>query len=282
MADQIMRKSTELDALTPELWSAAFYRVLLEKLPFNDVVDRTYEGEIRALGDQVNISEVPQFAEAEEITEDQKVDAEAVTVASIPLIINKQVAKDYIITDRALLQSIDATNELRDLTFHAVMKKMQSVIIAETVPSASAPDHQIAYDSGTTLALADILEAKELLDGQDVPDDGTRCMILDAPQWNDLFNITGFTSRDFVPAGSPLESGSFGGNMILGFRPKLTTEAAAVSFFFHPTYLTMAVQQNPEVKRFDLGVDGKRAERVNLTSLFGTKQLDDTRVITIS
>lgn len=282
MADQIMRKSVEMDALTPELWSANFYPTLLEKLPFNDVVDRRYEGEIRALGDQVNISQVPQFDEAEEIAEDQKVDAQAVTVSSIPLIINKQVAKDHIITDRALLQSLDASNELRDLTTHSIMKKMQSIIIAESVPSAAAPDHQIAYDSGTTLALADILEAKELLDQADVPDDGTRCMILDAPQWNDLFNITGFTSRDFVPSGSPLESGSFGGNNILGFRPKLTTLAANVSHLFHPSYLTLAVQKTPEVKTFDLGVDGKRAMRVNMTALFGVKILDDERIVQIS
>jgi len=282
MADQIMRKSVEMDALTPELWSANFYETLLESLPFNDVVDRRYEGEITKLGDQVNISQIPQFSEAEEIAEDQKVDAEAVVVASIPLIINKQVAKDHIITDRALIQSIEASNELRDLTTHSILKKMQSIIIAETVPSAAAPDHQIAYDSGTTLALADILEGKELLDQQDVPDDGKRCQIMDAPQWNDIFNITGFTSRDFVPAGSPLESGSFGSNRILGFNPKLTTLAANVTFQFHPSYLTMAVQREPEVKTFDLGVDGKRAERVNMTALFGVKILDNKRVVTIS
>ena len=281
MADQVMRKSTELDALTPELWSANFYPTLLETLPFNDVVDRGYESDIRALGDTLNISNVPQFDEAEEIAEDQRSDADAVTVTNIQLLINKQVVKDYIITARAMRQSIDSQNELRNLATHSILKKMQSIIIAESVPSAAAPDHQIAFDSGTTLALADMLEAKELLDEQNVPDDGTCCMILGSEQWNDLFNITGFTSRDFIPAGSPLTQASFTTNL-LGFRPKFTTEAADTSYFFHPAYLTLAIQENPAVETFNLGVDGKRAMRVNMTTLFGVKILDNKRIVTIS
>lgn len=281
MADEIMTGDVELDAIRPELWSANFYPTLLERLPFNDSVDRSYEGEIQALGDIVNISNIPQFDEAQEIAEDEAADADSVTVTKQQLTINKQVVKDYIITKRALRQTLDSGNQLRDLAMHSIMKKMQAVIIADIVPNASTPDHSIAYDSGTTLALADILEAKELLDDQDVPDDGMRCMILGSAQWNDLFNITGFTSRDFIPAGSPLTSGSFSTNL-LGFRPKMTTEAAAVSYLFHPAFLTMAVQQEPDVEVVSLGSEGRRATRVNMDVLFGVKQLDGLRVVTIS
>lgn len=281
MADQVMKTSPELSAVIPEVWSASFFPTLLESLPFNGVISRDYEGDIQSLGDTVNISSFPQFDEAQELAEDAKNDADSLTVSNIQLVINKRIVKDYIITSRAMRQSLSIANQLRDLAMHSVMKKMQSIIIAEIVPNAAAPDHSIAYDSGTTLALADILEAKELLDQQDVPDDGSRCMILDAPQWNDLFNITGFNSRDFIPAGSPLADGSFA-TPLLGFRPKLTTEASNVSFLFHPMFMTIAVQEQPEVKVFDLGTEGKRAERVNLDVLFGVKQLDGLRVVTIS
>jgi len=281
MADEVMRASTELDALVPELWSANFYPTLLESLPFNDIISRDYQNEIQELGDTVNISEFPQFDIAENIAEDQRVDADSLTVTKFQLVINRQTVKDYIVTSRALTQSIDSANALRDLAMHSIMKKMQQDIISDIVPNAAAPDHSIAYDSGTTLALADILEAKELLDAADVEDDGTRCMILDAPQWNDLFNITGFTSRDFIPAGSPITAGSFSTNL-LGFRPKLTTEANNVSFLFHPRFMTLAVQENPAVEVFNLGVDGKRAQRVNVTTLWGDEQLSGLRVVTIS
>src|SRR5262245_3379549 len=106
MADQTMRASTELDGITPELWSAAFYPTLLEKFPFNSSVSRQYEGEITALGDTVNINDFPQFDVAQDILEDERVDADSVTANKQQLVINKQVVKDYILTKRALKQSL--------------------------------------------------------------------------------------------------------------------------------------------------------------------------------
>lgn len=281
MSDQVMKASAELDGIIPEVWAAAFYPTLLEALPFADVVSRDYEGEIQALGDTVNINSFPQFGVAEDIAEDQKVDAEALTVSKQQLVINHQLVKDFIITKKALRQSLDAQQVLRDLAMHAIMKKMQLILIADTIPSASAPDHSIAYDSGTTLALADILEAKELLDNADVPDAGQRVMILGAAQWNDIFNIVGLTSRDFIPAGSPLVSGQLV-TPILGFQPRMTTEAGNVAYLFDPVYMSMAVQQAPDVQVYDLGGEGKRAQRVNMDVLFGNKQLSNLRIVTIS
>jgi len=281
MADAVMTGDNQLLVLRPEIWSALFYDTLLESLPFNAIVARDYQGDIQALGDRVHITEFPQFDEAEDIAEDQRVDADDITALQINLIINHEVVKDYIVTDRAKVQTIEHEAALRNLVFHSIMKKMQTILIADTVPSPAAPDHSIAYDSGTTLALIDILAAKELLDNANVADDGTRCMILDSPQWNDIFNITGLTSRDFIAAGSPLQEGSLPAQ-VLGFNPKMTTEANDVAFFFHPSYMQLAVQRDLLVKSFDLGVDGKRAMRVNSTFLFGNVQADDIRVVTVS
>jgi hypothetical protein len=280
MTDQVMTKGSELDGITPELWSAKFYPTLLEKFPFNESVSRDWEGEIQALGDIVNINDFPQFDVAQDILEDERADADAITANKQQLTINKQVVKDYILTKRALKQSMDAEAKLRDLALHSIMKRMHQIIVAEVSPSSSAPDHSIAYDSGTTLALADILEAKELLDTQDVEAMG-RVAIVGAAQENDLFNITGFTSRDYVPAGSPLSTGSIT-TPVLGFQLKTTTEVGNTSYWFHPMFLTMAVQQSPDVKVYDLGVDGKRATRVNMDVLFGVKQLSNLRVVTLA
>lgn len=278
--DQIMG-ATQLSSIIPELWSAKFYPTLLAELPFADLVSRDYEGEIANLGDTVNITKFPQFALANELLEDEKNDADSITLSTVQLLINKQVVKDYIITNKSMQQSIDAATKLRDLAMHSVMKKMQALIINEIIPSAAAPDHQITYTAGTTLALADILAAKELLDLQDVPDDGTRSMTLGSAQANDLFNIAGFVSRDFSPNADALTSGAIT-TPIMGFKYKTTTALGNTSFFFHPSFLTLAVQKQPEVKTFDLGVEGKRAERVNMTVLFGLKQMDGVRVVSIS
>lgn len=280
MADSVMTAGSNLSALTPEIWSANFFPTLLEKLPFASSVARQYEGEIQDLGDIVNITDWPQFSAAIEILEDERADADGVTANNTQLTINKQVVKDFIVTKKSMVQSIDAMDALQDLAMHAIMKKMQNVIIADITPSASAPDHQIAYDSGTTLALADIIEAKELLDGSDVEEEG-RVLICGAAQYNDLLSVTNFVSRDFIPSGSPTTTGAIA-TPLFGFEVKWTSEAGNTTYLFHPLFLTMAVQQAPDLRQYDLGVDGKRAQRFNADVLFGVKQMSNLRVVTLS
>lgn len=280
MADNLMRASTELDAIVPEVWSSKFYDALLENLPFQMLVSKDYEGEISALGDTVRIPTIPEFDEASELAEDGRADAQAVTVTSQSLVINKRFVKDFIITNLAQIQSLPHMDKVRDLAIFSIMKKIQSTIIAATIPSASAPDHSIAYDSGTTLALADILEGKELLDAQDVPG-MNRHMVMGSAQVNDIFNITGFTSSDFLVAGAPLQTGELP-SALCGFAPHFASGAAAVVYQFHGSYFTMAAQRGMSVSMYDLGVDGKRATRINVDWLGGFKQLDNLRVVTIA
>jgi hypothetical protein len=278
MSDQVMTAATELGAIVPEKWSANFYEVLLEALPFNSIIDRNYEGEIQDLGDTVNISSFPQFDVAVELDEAAKADADSITVTGQQLVINKRLVKDFIVTRKAQLQSLPHMDALQNLAVYSIMRRMQQIIIDTISPSSSAPDHLIAYDSGTTLGLADILEIKELLDNANVaPTD--RHMVADAPQVNDLFNITGFQSSDFMLAGGVggLQTGAMP-QTLLGFLPHMTTEADAVTYFFHRSFMTMAVQDQLRVNVYDLGSDGVRGTRVNVDLLFGLKQLDNVRV----
>jgi hypothetical protein len=279
MANELQNTTTN-SVIIPEIWSSRFFDVLLDKLPFITSVDYSYEGEIQALGDIVNISTIPEFDQASLLPEGAAGDSEAVTITGQQLVINKRAYKDVIVTKKAQLQSLSFMDGLRDKMVFSIQKKMQADIIADIVPSASTPDHTIAYDSGTTLALADILEAKELLDTQNVDDD-SRISVLSAPQFNDLFNITGFTSRDFIPAGSPLTSGAIT-TPVAGFTIKFTNVIGNTSYWYHPSFLTVAVQQALNVAQYDLGVDGVRGTRVNMDVLYGIKQLDNLRVVTIS
>lgn len=280
MADQVMKTSSELSVLVPQVWSRRYYDELLANLPFNSIVSRDWEGEISNLGDRVKISTIPEFSQAEELAEDGRADADAVTVTQQDLIINKRIVKDVIITNRAMLQSIPFVEKLQDLMIFAINKKIQALIIGLIVPNAAGPDMSISYDSGTTLALADMLEAKELLDAQDVSM-GDRHMVVGSAQWNDIFNIGNFTSSDFLLSGAPLQTGELP-SALLGFQPHFTTTVGNVSHFFHSSFFTMAAQQGLNINKYDLGVEGKRAERINIDTLVGMKQLDGLRVVTIA
>ncbi len=279
MADAIMTAGANLSAIVPELWSARYYDVLLADLPFKSIISTDWQGEIADLGDTVNISSFPEFDEGDELAEDERSDAAAITVSGQQLVINKRVVRDFIVSKKAIMQSLPHMDKLRELAVYAIMKKIERTIIETVVPNAAAPDHAIAYDSGTTLALADLLEAKELLDDQNVPA-ADRHMVLGSAQLNDLFNIVGFQSSDFVLTGGGLQTGQVP-TQLLGFAPHFTTMVGTVTHLFHKSFMTMASQQGMDVKEYDLGVDGKRATRVNLDTLWGLKQLDGKRVVTI-
>lgn len=280
MANQIMDTAGNLTVIVPQVWSSNWYDALLADLPFNSVVSRDWEGEIRNLGDTVKISQFPEFSDATELAESAANDADAITVTQQSLVINKRIVKDFIVTDKAMLQSLPAMDKLQEMAIYAILKKVQAIIISETLPSSSSPDHTIAYDSGTTLALADILEVKDLLDAQDVPM-ADRHAVLGSAQANDVFNISGFTSSDFVSGANLLTTGVVG-NPLLGFQPHMTTEVGSTCYFFHRSYYTMAAQKDISVKVFDLGVQGIRAARVNIDILAGFKQLDNKRVVSLS
>lgn len=280
MSDQLHRASTELSVLVPEIWSSKYYDVLLAELPMADTLAKDYEGEIRSLGDTVNVSQFPEFGDAVELAEDQRNDAASITVSQIQLVINKRVAQDFIITNLAMLQSLPAMQKLQELAIYSIMKKIQALIIALIVPSASAPDHTLAYDSGTTLALADLLEAKELLDNQDVPM-SNRHMCFGAAQMNDLFNVAAFNSTDFGVSNAPLINGGLP-SQILGFMPHFSSLFANVVYLYHSSFFQIASQQGMNVSQYDLGVDGKRAQRINCDTLLGLKQFDNTRVVTLA
>jgi len=63
--------------------------------------------------------------------------------------------------------------------------------------------------------------------------------------------------------------------------PHMTTEVGNTVYAFHASYYTMAAQQGISTKVYDLGGEGKRADRVNVDTLVGFKQLDNKRVVTI-
>lgn len=281
MADNLMTAGTELSAIVPEVWSQRYYDVLVAELPFNAIISKDWEGEIQDLGDRVNISQFPEFDDGDDLAEDARSDAKSVTVTGQQLVINTRVVKDFIVTKKAMMQSLPAMNKLREMAVYAIMKRVQALIIAAIVPSPSGPDHAIAYDSGTTLALADLLEAKELGDTANWPRQN-RHIVMGAAQLNDLFNIASFNSRDYILGdGAPVQTGEIV-NALLGFMPHFTTAVGNTCYLFHGSFMTMASQQGMSVAEYDLGVDGKRATRVNLDTLFGYKQLDNERVVTLS
>ena len=277
MADEVMTAQVELDAINPEMWSATWYPTLLENLVWSDSIAMDYQGEMNQRGDRVNITTWPQFGSAVDLAEGARVDAQKLTPSGQQLVVNHEIAQDFIVTQRAMIQTLEHQEKLRDHAFFSIFKKIDEIIFADIAPSSAAPDHITSYASGTTLALVDFLDAMEALDQANVPSQGQRCANIGVAQNADLFNIAGFVSRDFVASANALSSGAIT-TPVLGFRVKFTTMVGNISTFFDPIFRQMAVQRTASPQVYDLGVNGQRAFRTNLTVLMGNKQASNVRV----
>ena len=133
MADQIMTAGNELSVIVPEVWSRRFYDVLLTTLPFASIIDSSYEGEIQNLGDTVKISTFPEFDEAQELPEGARNDAEALTVTQQLLVINKRIVKDFIVTNRAQLQSLPQVLESHQLLKQKAISRNQNSKLSQVL-----------------------------------------------------------------------------------------------------------------------------------------------------
>ena len=275
MANQISTTARETAAIVPEVWSAKFYQTLLAELPFNALIDKTYTGDISALGDVVHISEIPEFADIEsELPEGAVNDADSVTIKGYPLTINRRVPKDYLVTKKSELQSLTHMDRLRDRAIYAIMKRIQRLII-----NIINPEGMPIALSSNSLSIENLIAGKGRLDNRNVPLQG-RYGVFEPVVYNSVLSLAGFTSRDYVPAGSPLSGGSLT-VPVLGFDLKMTTELSS-SYLFHPSFATLALQQDLSIGVFNTGVDGLRGTRVNVDVLLGLRQMDSNRIVELA
>lgn len=276
----IMTGGTELATLLQTKWSAKFFPTKRANLVFEELTNDDYQGDASILGNAIRINTVPDFDEADLLPEGASADSDTVTTTSQTLTINKRPHKDVIVEDMAKLQSVPFMDKLEEAMIYSILRRVQTEIIAVFVPSTSAPDHAISYDSGSTLGKVDILEAKELMDTANVPM-SDRYMVVGAAQLNDLFNISEFTSRDYNGGETVFNTGTFS-KPFLGFVGKFTTAVSSVTYCFQRAMIAAVYQKQLNVTVADGAWSGARAKRINADLLMGVRQLDDERGVTIS
>ena len=278
MANQIILATGDVAAIVPEIWSGLFTINLNDAIVINSLISRDYENEIKTLGDTVKIPSIADVV-AGNLNEGAAGESQGISASTTDLIINKRTFVDYEITDQAQLQSVPFTEKIRTLAFAAIMRKIQDDLFADVAPSTSAPDHTLDYNSGTTLADVDLLAALDLAEDANWPAEG-RHTVTGARQKNDVVAITKFADKDTNLGSSPSAMGQIT-EPIYGDNFQWTTAAGSTTFKFHESFMQMAVQKELQVKLFDKGVTGERADRLNIDILWGNKQIHNDRVVTI-
>ena len=92
-----------------------------------------------------------------------------------------------------LKTNIDERQVIANAGAYALGRTTDELITAEM-----AKGSYVAGEPGTGLTKAKVLQAFELLGGNDVPDDGQRYAIIGWKQWSDLLDLPEFSSAEFV------------------------------------------------------------------------------------
>lgn len=276
MADVISTAAGSLNSLVQTKWSSNFLSNLGNKIAYNSIVRRDYEGEL-GMGQTVKIPSLANVT-ATNLSEGATNDAIAAVASSVSLTVNRRAAVDFVITDQAQLQSVPFMEKLEEVAVAAIAREIQSYIITTFVPSASSPDHQIAFDSGTTLADSDLLEALDLEKAANWPESGL-FMVLGGAQYNDILNVAKLYDKTL---GGVVDTAS--GQVlapVYGHNVAWTSALGNKAHLFHESGIQAVVQRGLNMSMDSLRPLGQRAFRFSVDALYGVVVTDDDRLISI-
>lgn len=208
--------------------------------------------------------------------ENTAVDAQAITWAVDNLPLSKHRVIQVLLEDISNLQS-KVGQELQiaqraglDLAYDTDLKIVEEFY---TAASTAAPDHIIPFANTSSLAGADILSAKLLLDLQKVPQDG-RSLAVDPTGYSELLAISDFVRYDAINANQVnvgIRPGIVGN--IYGFEVFMSNAVTADQHIaFHRSALAYGVQQGVTYRTQDQVEH--LAKRHSFDQIYGVKGLD--------
>ena len=105
-----------------------------------------------------------------------------------------------------LKQNIDERQVVSNAGAYALGRKVDSLV--NTAARTSLGAGQKVAEGGAGLTKPKVLSAVEILNDNDVPDDGQRFCFVGSHQWNELTNMTEFASADYVGDAFPFLKGA--------------------------------------------------------------------------
>ena len=165
-------------------------------------------------------------------------------------------AGDWVDALDELKTNVDERRVVASAGAYALGRKTDELIISAM---SNATQYVGDYSTGLTKTL--IMSALEILNTNDVPDDGRRFAVVGVHQWNELLKLSEFVSADYVGNATPLVDGCesrrwLGVNWILCNSLPLANTDDRDCFIYHASSVGHACGQ--EVKT-DITWHGERA-----------------------
>ncbi|MDR1009316.1 MAG: hypothetical protein LBL52_03635 [Rickettsiales bacterium] len=174
--------------------------------------------------------------------------------------------------------NIDERRVVASAGAYALGRKSDELIIAELANAVQSID----VDS-EGMTKAKILNALEILNTNDVPDDGQRFAVVGVHQWNELLNLPEFSSADYVGESYPLLKGVesrkwLGINWIMHNALPAASDVRSC-FIYHKNAIGYASGQDVKT---DISWSGERAAHFVSNSMSqGAKLVDSEGVVKI-
>lgn len=257
--------------MIPKVWSGKFYEELRAKSILQNLFSREYEGEIKARGDQVNVSQIT-VPTAETLANDKT----AFTPAAMgnntfALVANKQTVASFEFTDLAQLQSISFMEEAKKALTDSLRLKMEAEILAQYIAAVTG----FVIATPGDLSVADLVKCRTLLSKAKVPT-ADRHMLLDPEYYGHLLSKGQIVSNDYR-ASDATNSGEVGAKL-MGFNVQEHDGLGALSgLAFHKSAVQMVTQREVQIKISDLHSNNKLGFLMSADIIWGSAIFDAAR-----
>jgi N4-gp56 family major capsid protein len=261
---------TETVATAVDVISTLAQSYLQEASKFSSLLD-DYSSQVQPGSKSVEIPRAGGFTVGTK-AENTAADATSVTWATDAIDLDQHKYVQWLIEDIASAQSVLSINEqnvMRAAKDMAAAKDLFLVNLLETA-SASTPDHRIAYAATTTIAEADILDARELLIVQNI-DPSELVLAVSPAQESVMLQLSNFIDASKYGSAGATSNGEIG--RVFGARVIVSNNVEDLkSILFHKSAVGHASQFGP---RFQTQPDlANLGTRYSMDHLYGGKLMD--------
>lgn len=226
------------------------------------------------VGPGMDTLKIPKFGKFTVGTKSENTSVEAQTNAfsTDDLALSRHKVIQFLLEDIANLQSkVAVTQAYVSQAAIDLANEMDQAILdgLEAGVSTSAPDHKRAY-AGSTIAAADILLARQLLNEQNVPL-ADRFLVVSPAEEAAILAISNFVKANEIGTDAVVRNGEIG--KLYGFTVIVSSKAEdAKSMAYHKSAFAFARQLAPRIQSFNDVAN--LAMRWSIDHLYGVKQLD--------
>ncbi len=270
-----LTSTAEVQDQIQKRWAPMFMKELRESLILGSLVNKEYEGQIAQEGDSVYVSQmaIPNGQLKTVGVDADTFDSEQVAFQRVEVKADKVAIASFEVSSMAMLQSqlgsAAGESEMRSSLMFAVEKQVNDYLYSLTSPSTSSPDHLL--NSVATMDASQLSTIRTLAAKAKWMKDGRWYALLNPDYYEDILNAQTLTSSDYVNGDQPVVGGQlvnkrFGWNIL-----EDNSRNSAKGLFFHPDYLHLVMQTQPQFKVSDLHSQKKRGFLISVDLVFGAK-----------